>query len=106
MSEDKVSVKRSWLTLGVMITLCVVNLLLIRQNLDLRNQLAGGGRTLELTTNVLKPGDLVPSVTATDLDGQLYKVDYNRGGHRRLLLFFSPSCAVLPATIAAVARLA
>lgn len=92
MSEDKVSVKRSWLTLGVMITLCVVNLLLIRQNLDLRNQLASGGRTLELTTNVLKPGDLVPSVTATDLDGQLYKVDYARGGHRRLLLFFSPSC--------------
>ena len=91
MSEDKVSSRKSWLPAGLILILCVINLLLIKQNLDLRKQLAAGGRT-DLTTNVLKPGDLVSAVTATDLDGRPYQLNYKKDGRQRLLLFFSPNC--------------
>lgn len=70
----------------------VVNLLLIKQNLDLRKQLAAGARTIDLTTNFLQPGDVVAPVTATDLDGRPYRLDYKKDGRRRLLLFLSPNC--------------
>ena len=91
MSEDKVSSRKSWLPAALILILCVINLLLIKQNLDLRKQLAAGGRT-DLTTNVLKPGDLVSAVTATDLDGRPYQLNYKKDGRQRLLLFFSPNC--------------
>ena len=84
--------KKSWITIGLILPLCLVNLLLIKQNLDLRKQLAAGARTLDLTTNVLKPGDVVPAVTTTDLDGRSYQLAYNKDGRHRLLLFFSPNC--------------
>lgn len=72
--------------------LSVVNLLLIKQNLDLRKQLAAGGRTIDVTTNALQPGDLVTPVTATDMEGHPYQLDYKKDGRARLLLFFSPNC--------------
>ncbi len=92
MSKNEVSSQISWLTLGLILILGIVNVLLIRQNLDLRQQLAAGARTLDLTTNVLKPGDVVAPVTATDLDGQPYQLEYKKGGRHHLLLFFSPNC--------------
>ena len=92
MTENRVSPQRSWLSIGLILILCVVNLLLIKQNLDLRKQLAAGGRTIDLTTNFLQPGDVVAPVTATDLDGRPYQLDYKKDGRQRLLLFFSPNC--------------
>lgn len=92
MSEDKVPSQKSWLTIGLIVMLCVVNLLLIKQNLDLRKQLAAGARTIDLTTNFLQPGDVVAPVTATDLDGRPNRLDYKKDGRQRLLLFFSPNC--------------
>src|SRR5829696_3807546 len=92
MSEDKVPSQKSWLMIGLIVMLCVVNLLLIKQNLDLRKQLASGGRTIDLTTNVLQPGDVVAPVTATDLDGHPYELDYKKDGRQHLLLYFSPNC--------------
>ena len=92
MSDDKVTSGNSWLTIALILTLCVVCLLLINQNLDLRKQLAAGARTLDLTTNVLKPGEVVSAVTATDLNGRPYQLDYNNDGRHRLLLYFSPNC--------------
>jgi peroxiredoxin len=92
MSEDRIASKNSWLTIGLILTLCVVSLLLIKQNLDLRKQLAAGARTLDLTTNVLKPGDVVSAVSTTDLDGCPYELNYYKDGRHRLLLFFSPNC--------------
>jgi peroxiredoxin len=92
MIENKISPQKSWLSIGLILVLCVVNLLLIKQNLDLRKQLAAGGRTIDLTTNFLQPGDVVAPVTATDLDGRPYQLDYKKDGRQRLLLFFSPNC--------------
>ena len=92
MIENKISLQKSWLSIGLILVLCVVNLLLIKQNLDLRKQLAAGGRTIDLTTNFLQPGDVVMPVTATDLNGRPYQLDYKKDGRQRLLLFFSPNC--------------
>jgi len=92
MSEIKSTSQKSWLTVGLIILLCLVNLLLIKQNFDLRKQLAAGGRTIDVTTNALQPGDLVTPVTATDLEGHPYQLDYKKGGPAYLLLFFSPNC--------------
>jgi peroxiredoxin len=92
MSENSVPSQKPWLTIGLIVMLCLVNLLLIKQNLDLRRQLAAGARTLDLTTNVLQPGDIVSSVKATDLYGRPYNLQYNNDGRHRLLLYFSPNC--------------
>lgn len=92
MSENKSSSQKSWLSIGLILVLCVVNLLLIKQNLDLRKRLAAGGRIIDLTTNFLQPGDVVTPVTATDLEGHPYQLDYKKDGRQRLLLYFSPSC--------------
>lgn len=92
MTERRISFQKTWLPVGLILLLGIVNVLLIKQNLDLRHQLAAGGRTLDLTTNVLKPGDVVAAVTAIDLDGQPYQLEYKKDGRHRLLLFFSPNC--------------
>lgn len=92
MSENKSSSQKSWLSIGLILVLCVVNLLLLKQNLDLRKRLAAGGRIIDLTTNFLQPGDVVTPVTATDLEGHPYQLDYKKDGRQRLLLYFSPSC--------------
>ena len=92
MSEIKSSPQKSWVAIGLIVILCVLDLLLIKQNLDLRKQLAAGGRTLDLTKNFLQPGDVVTPVTATDLDGHPYQLDYKQDGRQRLILFFSPTC--------------
>lgn len=92
MTETRSRFQKTWLPIGLILILGIVNVLLIKQNLDLRHQLAAGGRTLDLTTNVLKPGDVVEPVTAIDLDGKPYQLNYKKDGRHRLLLFFSPNC--------------
>lgn len=92
MTEKRIALQKSWVTVGLILILGLINVLLIRQNLDLRKQLAAGGRTVDLTTNVLKPGDIVAAVIATDLDGRPYQLEYKKDGRHRLLLFFSPNC--------------
>ena len=92
MSENKSSSQKSWLSISLIVLLCSVNLLLIKQNLDLRKQLAAGARTIDLTKNLLQAGDVVTPVTATDLEGHTYQLDYKKDGRQRLILFFSPNC--------------
>jgi len=92
MTENRISFLKSWITAGLILTLCAVNLLLIKQNFDLRKQLADRGREMDATANSLKVGDVVASLPGTDLDGQPYQLEYKKDGRQRLLLFFSPNC--------------
>ena len=92
MSESKSPSLKSWLTGGLILILCAVNLLLIKQNLDLRKKLATGARTIDLTRRSLQPGDVVEPVIATDMDGRPYQLEYKKDGRHRLILFFSPNC--------------
>jgi hypothetical protein len=69
----------------MLVLLAVVNVLLIRQNLQMR------GRLDQLKPKTLQPGDQVPSFSAQGLHGEMINVDY-AGETRRVLLYFSATC--------------
>ena len=92
MTKKTISSPTLWFAVALILLLGIVNLLLIRQNFELRKQLLLGARTFDGTTNVLKPGDVVAGVTATDLNGQPYQVEYKRDGRHHLFFYFSPHC--------------
>lgn len=91
MSEVKQSPRTPRLALLLIVALVIINILLLVQNLSLRRQMTSAGR-IEASANALKPGELVTSITGTDLKGQPYQLEYVAGGRKQLLMFFSPSC--------------
>lgn len=92
MSEKRSQKLAPWFAAVLILALCVANLLLVRQNLQLRAQLASKGTAIDATANSLKQGDSVANVSATDLSGQPYELRYH-SGKRHLLMFLSPKCA-------------
>ncbi|HVG38064.1 MAG TPA: TlpA disulfide reductase family protein [Pyrinomonadaceae bacterium] len=91
--EKKSASRTSWLAGGLILALSLVNLLLIKQNFDLRKQLSGPGGKIGATANSLRAGEVVAPVAGSDLNGRPYELTYEAGGRRHLLLFFSPDCA-------------
>jgi thiol-disulfide isomerase/thioredoxin len=75
----------------LIVALCVINLFLVKQNLDFRKLLAAAGRS-NLTANSLTVGDVVPALSGTDIDGRAFELNYKKDGRHRLLMFFSPDC--------------
>lgn len=88
-------VKRTpWLAVVLIGALSILNLLLIRQNFSLRQQLTAG--SIEASADSLKPGEVVTTpIAGTDLKGQPYQMQYRNDGKRYLLMFFSPQLSVL-----------
>jgi peroxiredoxin len=80
-----------WLAVALISALVIVNLLLIRQNFGLKQQLNAPGR-VAASANFVKPGEVMTPIDGTDLEGQPYQLSYRNDGKRHLLLFFSPSC--------------
>ena len=77
------------ITVGLYVLLAlmgVANLLLVKQNLQMR-------RSIE-ATRPQRPavGDKVPPFTAAGLDGAPIDVAYSSQGRERLILFYTPSC--------------
>jgi peroxiredoxin len=72
-----------YVLLGVM---GVANILLVRQNLQLRRSIEG------TRPERLAVGDKVPSFTAVGLSGESINVAYNSQEQDKLLFFFTPSC--------------
>lgn len=72
-----------WTMLAV---LSISNLLLIRQNLQMRAALNKSNQTF------LQPGDRVPPFSATGPHNELVGVQYPGTGPKRVLLFFTPTC--------------
>src|SRR5688572_9683647 len=91
MSEEKKPRQISWLPVALIVVLSIFNLLLLKQNLSLRSQLASAGG-IDASANALKPGEIMEPLTGTDLNGQPYQVQYVKDGRKQLLMFFSPSC--------------
>jgi peroxiredoxin len=76
-------------TLGftlLFVALSAGNILLIRQNLQMRRAL-GQYRPVGLET-----GESVPPFTAESLDGGAVNISYTGSGSKRVLLFFTPTC--------------
>jgi peroxiredoxin len=65
--------------------LLVLNASLIIQNRSLRASVA-------TRSNVLHPGDSVPSLSGTDLDGKDFTLSYSNDPRKVVLLVFSPRC--------------
>ena len=85
---------KSWLPGVIILALSLVNLLLIKQNFDLRGQLtARAQNSFDATANALKRGEVVPAVSGMDLSGRPYRLDYKEDKRRQMLLFMSPSCS-------------
>ncbi len=93
MSKLQVTTATWRLALGLIVVLLGVNLLLARQNLNLRRQLAQFALSGDVATNSLKSGEIVPHFTGADLKGQPYQIEYKNGGRRHLFLYFSPRCS-------------
>lgn len=72
---------------GVLIfSFATANLLLIRQNLQLRAELR------RYQPDELQAGDRLPPFSAKDLGGEPLAVSYDGRGPKRVLLFFTPTC--------------
>ena len=66
--------------------LAASNVLLIRQNLQMRLALE------RLRPQNAEAGDKVPPFVAPALDGDTVRVEYTGGGRKTLLFFFTPTC--------------
>ena len=82
----------SWLTTVLILGLIVVNLLLAKQNLGMRQQLRAQADAVSPAKQSLKEGEVVASITGVGLDGRSYELNYGKDERKHLLLYFSPSC--------------
>lgn len=71
---------------GMVVILAVSNVLLLRQNLQLRNLLK------KFEPDRLKAGDKLESFSALGLHGEDITIDFASDAPRRVLLFLSPDC--------------
>lgn len=71
------------------IALAVANILLIRQNKDLKGTI----RSLSKASEV-QQGVIVPPLKGTDGNGNRISIEYDRENKRTLHLVFAPSCGV------------
>ena len=65
--------------------LLVLNASLIIQNRSLR-------ASVGTRSNILHPGNIVPSLSGTDLDGKDFTLSYSNDPRKVVLLVFSPRC--------------
>jgi hypothetical protein len=78
----KLSVVLLWIAL---IGLSVSNILLLRQNRQMRAKLGNE------KPNFLKPGDRMPALNAVGLRGEVFSISYTGNERKRVLLFFAPA---------------
>ena len=71
---------------GMVVILAVSNVLLLRQNLQLRNLLK------KFEPDRLKAGDKLESFSALGLHGENITINFASDAPRRVLLFLSPDC--------------
>ena len=82
----------SWVTTVLILGLIVVNLLLAKQNLAMRQQLRAQADAVSPARQSLKEGEVVASIGGVGLDGRPYELNYGKDERKHLLLYFSPSC--------------
>lgn len=68
------------------VAIAASNILLIRQNLQLRGELA------QARQQGLKAGDKVPPFSAAGLDGRPVQISYAGDGPKRMFIYFTPTC--------------
>lgn len=76
---------RSVLLWTALIGLAVSNILLLRQNREMRAKLGND------KPNFVKPGDKMPTFDAPGLRGEMFSVRYTGNERKRVFLFFAPA---------------
>ena len=71
-----------WIAL---IGLAISNILLLRQNREMRAKLGNE------KPNFVRPGDIMPTFNAPGLRGELFNINYGGNERRRVFLFFAPA---------------
>jgi len=84
-SGYKISKKAAILFVLLVSALLVLNASLIIQNRSLR-------ASVGTRPSVLHPGNIVPSLSGTDLDGKDFTLSYSNDPRKVVLLVFSPRC--------------
>jgi peroxiredoxin len=84
-SEYRISKKAAILFVLLVSALLVLNASLIIQNRSLR-------ASVGTRPSVLHPGNIVPSLSGTDLDGKDFTLSYSNDPRKVVLLVFSPRC--------------
>ncbi len=78
--------KTIWL-LGILVVgLAIVNVLLIRQNAQMRNELS------KQQPQKLEKGDVFQNFVAKDSNGNQININFSENSPKRFLLYFTPSC--------------
>lgn len=78
--------KITWILGMLIVGLVGVNILLLRQNLQMRTQLS------ELQPQKLAVGDFIQSFTAKDLKEEAVSIDFSNNSKKRFLFYFTPTC--------------
>jgi len=84
-SEYRISKKAAILFVLLVSALLVLNASLIIQNRSLR-------ASVGTRPSLLHPGNIVPSLSGTDLDGKDFTLSYSNDPRKVVLLVFSPRC--------------
>jgi peroxiredoxin len=92
MLGNRVLFQSSWLARVLVLALVAVNLLLLKQNFDMRRQLVDHGKTANRPVDSLKQGDVVRSIVGFDFNGQTSELKYQKSGRQHFVMYFSPNC--------------
>lgn len=79
--------RTSWLLWLVLISMAVINVLLLQQNIQLRTQIKKSQPPPSLQI-----GEQVAGFSGANLKGELVKIDYSENSKKRLFFYFTPSC--------------
>lgn len=90
--QNRRSSMKSWIAPVLILGLIVVNLLLAKQNLAMRQQLRDQANAVNPAGQSLKEGEVVTSIAGMGLDGRPYELNYGKDERKLLLFFFSPTC--------------
>ena len=71
---------------AVLVVMALSNVLLIKQNLEMRGELH------ELKPRMLEVGSKAETFVAPGLRGELFSVNYTGKGPKRVFIYFSPGC--------------
>jgi hypothetical protein len=80
------SIARLAAALLILVAVLASNLMLVKENRDLKRQAIGKGR------QYLGAGDLVPTLRGLGLDGRIKAVPYGQESKPTLMFVFSPAC--------------
>jgi peroxiredoxin len=77
---------------AVLLVLLVATLLVLNASLIFQNRTLRAAAETRTRSTVLRPGNIVPALSGTDIDGKHFTLDYRNDPRKAVMLVFSPRC--------------